>query len=817
MNKERSRIGIAVSAVTHAGHPARSRAARLGLTAALGASLVLCGPDMPRAQKRSREPEVTVTGISSGGGTVSITADGSLNRAQTWQDSEGFHVVLPNGQTTLGGSARGVKVRRVGNSLELVVPVSPGAGVTVRPRGERLDLVMSGGGPVVTAPEAVVEREARPPARRPAREAAPPQPARPAAARRQEFEAAPAQEVPRQRPQRPGPSEPAADDGALAGAAPKAAAAPAQQPAPAGAGGDVPPAPDAAQPAPSAPAEVANAPASLQSGASLGSIIFSLPALLVLLGLGLAGALAAFVLRRRRGDGGRVESPPVAPKKQKSKESSAKKEKSKEAAGAAEAGAADAPFEQSKGDRRKSSVTVPFDRRRTGVGAEDQATREVKTLDGRPAESVNPALPAVQFGAYRIDQEVALLVQGRPHSVEVISSRAADDRRALATSLQKALRAPETDEDGRRRARMALEDYGFVARECASLLLGAESFERASAARVLGEMRSAQALPFLTEALYDADPVVRVASVQSLGALGLPSAIGALLHTAHRHPEIPASVVGPALTACSVETLELAWESQAAGRATETFEGVEEFAGDVRMIAPACGYEELPDWVEDETLGLALAGSESEDAGARAHAAQALAQFQVRRAVEALAGMATLDAESAVRAAAVTSLGLINHESVFVPVIVAMADSAREVRAAAARALSGLSFDRAEAYIRVFETADARTLSEVARACVSAGLAGQAINRLASEDRRQSYEAYSLLSLVVKAGEVQPLVDAIECHRDTDVRLACVGLLGQAREAGLADCFQHLSESREVPERVRAALREAAARDRQPV
>ncbi|HEV3470695.1 MAG TPA: hypothetical protein VG148_15330, partial [Pyrinomonadaceae bacterium] len=148
MNRERSRIGIAASEVFRAGNPALSRCARLGLTAALGASLVLCGPDSPRAQQqRYREPEVTVTGINSSGNTVSITASGSLNRAQTWQDSEGFHVVLLNGQTALGGSARGVKVRRVGNSLELVVPVRQGAGVTVRPRGDRLDLVVSGGGP----------------------------------------------------------------------------------------------------------------------------------------------------------------------------------------------------------------------------------------------------------------------------------------------------------------------------------------------------------------------------------------------------------------------------------------------------------------------------------------------------------------------------------------------------------------------------------------------------------------------------------------------------------------------------------------------
>lgn len=808
MNKERSRIGVAASEVTRAANPTLSRTSRLGLTTALGAALVLGGPDVPRAQQRRGEPQVTVTGINASGSTVSISASGSMNRAQTWQDSEGFHVVLPNGQTALGGTARGVKVRRVGNSLELVVPVRPGANVTVQPRGERLDLVMSGGGPAAPAEEARAESPARASARRPAGDGPRPEAraAEPAAPRRQNFEAA-AEEMPQPRPERPRPAETNAHEaGAVAGGAPKTAAVPAERPVAAGAGGDAPPDAGAAETVapPPPPAAGVAAPASLQTGgASLGSIIFSLPSLLALFGLALAGALVAFVRRRRKDEGDEEEAGGVRAKGER------KRGTAPNAVGAGDAPAS--PFEQFKGDRRQLSLAVPFERRRTGEGAEDHATREVKSLDGsaKGGEGVNPALPAVLYGAYRIDQEVALLVEGRQHSVEVIASRAPDDRRAVATSLQKFLRAAETDEDGRRRARIALEDYGFVARECAALLLGAESFDRASAARSLGEMGSAQALPFLTEALYDHDPVVRMASVQSLGALGLPSAIGALLHTAQRHPEIPASVIGPALTACSVESLELAWESAAESRTFAVEESPEEFAGDVRVIAPVCGYEELPDWHEDETLGLALAGAESEDAGARAHAAQSLAQFQVRRAVETLSRLATLDAESAVRATAVASLGLINHESVFAAVVVAMADGAREVRAAAARALSRLSFDRADAYVRVFETADAQTLAAVARACVSAGLAAQAINRLAVEDRRQGYEAFSLLSLVVKAGEVQPLLDAIECHRDVNVRLACIGMLGQSREPGLSERLRLLAENGGVPERVRAALREA--------
>src|SRR5437764_14508301 len=76
---------------------AASRRVRLGLAAALGASLVLCLPDIQHAQQRYREPAVRVTGVTTSGNVISISADGSLSRAQTWQDQKLFHVVLVNG------------------------------------------------------------------------------------------------------------------------------------------------------------------------------------------------------------------------------------------------------------------------------------------------------------------------------------------------------------------------------------------------------------------------------------------------------------------------------------------------------------------------------------------------------------------------------------------------------------------------------------------------------------------------------------------------------------------------------------------------
>jgi HEAT repeat protein len=165
-----------------------------------------------------------------------------------------------------------------------------------------------------------------------------------------------------------------------------------------------------------------------------------------------------------------------------------------------------------------------------------------------------------------------------------------------------------------------------------------------------------------------------------------------------------------------------------------------------------------------------------------------------------------------VRSAAVNSLGLINHESVFASVIIALADEAREVRAAAARALSRLGFERAEAYVRVAETADAHTLRDVARACVKAGLAAQAVGRLANEDRRQAYEAFSLLSLCVGSGEVGPVLDAIGSHRDDESSLTCVQLLGDSLTPEICEHLRRLAVESGMPGRVRRSILETVER-----
>ncbi|HEX8424218.1 MAG TPA: hypothetical protein VF634_12435, partial [Pyrinomonadaceae bacterium] len=124
----------------------RPRIAVAGVS--LGLAVAVCPLVAPQAQ-RAKESGVSVTGVSArasgSDAVVSIAADGPLTRAQTWQDGEGFHVVVYKGQGNFRGLPRGVKVRRVGESLELVVPVKSGGSVYVQPRFNNLDLVVRGG------------------------------------------------------------------------------------------------------------------------------------------------------------------------------------------------------------------------------------------------------------------------------------------------------------------------------------------------------------------------------------------------------------------------------------------------------------------------------------------------------------------------------------------------------------------------------------------------------------------------------------------------------------------------------------------------
>ena len=786
---------------------------------ALGVSLLLLAIALmptvsPFAQKR-REGPYKVTGVSSrksGDGTVvTVSADAPLTRTQTWQDEEGFHMSLPDASPdAIKGLPRGVTVRNLGKSLEIVVAVKPGAGVTVDPRSNSLNLIVNGNIDTMRG-----EAQLDPPSRTPRVEenaGTLPQDSTPSARqpreRRPLNEAAPVDSFPSTRDygQRPTASAGLPPLNAQVGTAPNAAlpaaspvvspqpgaspVASQQQLVPATDPGVVPPGSTPTSQENVAPAQATVSNSDAQDGSGIISYVFSLPGVLIML---LLGFLALKFIRSRQNKAEGVEE---------KEEKDGLEEVVALVPMDASAIAETRPKKERRRFSRRKSEAAPA-KLNLVAGPEVDLPVEDGALERRGVAPVQPEL----YGAYRVDQEVGKLVLGQAHRLDVLSSRAPDDRRAIETSLLKALNSPEVDEDGRRRAREALEEYGFVARQCASLLLAHNAYDRASSARVLGEVGAQASMPFLLEALYDSEGIVRNEAVSSLGSLKMPSAIGALLDMARRHPEIPSALVSRALSACTFDCLDI-FDSSMPDR--PLLEAGDDFSytGEITHLDPASAVEALPEWFEDEELTEALARLQETDVEARAAAVRRLAQFHVQRSVEALAAIAANDLESGVRAAAVTSLGEIEHESVFAPVIMAFGDEAREVRAAAARSLSRMSFDRSEGYVRLIETADAETLQKVAQSCIKAGMVGQAIDRIISEDRRLAYESFSLLSLLAKSGELEPLIDAICEHGEVNVRLAVIRLLGSTEQPEIATTLRHLAVRDGLPENVRSALME---------
>jgi HEAT repeat protein len=306
----------------------------------------------------------------------------------------------------------------------------------------------------------------------------------------------------------------------------------------------------------------------------------------------------------------------------------------------------------------------------------------------------------------------------------------------------------------------------------------------------------------LIEALHDGDSIVRNQAVTSLGQLKQPAAIGALLDIGRRFSDIPPSVLSESLSACSVEGL--GFLDSAPFDLNEPMAGSSESAA---AMEPLASFEQLPTGDEDDALLGLLTRLEGSDSAERAQVARELGMHRAERSISALCA-ASHDADAAVRSGAVTALGMIDHESVFAPVLIALADETREVRAAAARALSSLHFDRGQAYARVERTADPETLHNFAQACVKTGIAAQSADRLASEDRRQAHEAFSLLSLLTTAGELQPVFDVIENHRDLRAKQAAVRVLSTFATADAVPKLRDVVGMPGMPEDIRTGLLE---------
>lgn len=228
------------------------------------------------------------------------------------------------------------------------------------------------------------------------------------------------------------------------------------------------------------------------------------------------------------------------------------------------------------------------------------------------------------------------------------------------------------------------------------------------------------------------------------------------------------------------------------------------------QLTPPKPVQPLPSAAHDESVMDALEQlkEDDDDEMMRSLAIRVLTAAKTQESIEGLSQVALYDASVRHRIEAIMALAAFDHELVFEPILLAGADPSREVRAAAARALTRLSFDRSDAFVRVIGCHDAERLRLAALACVESGFAARAFERLSSSDGKQSYEAFAILTLLIKAGEFRPILQTIAEHPSLQVRLATVKVLHNLNSSKMSASLYELSLKEDLPEEVKNALKE---------
>jgi hypothetical protein len=228
----------------------------------------------------------------------------------------------------------------------------------------------------------------------------------------------------------------------------------------------------------------------------------------------------------------------------------------------------------------------------------------------------------------------------------------------------------------------------------------------------------------------------------------------------------------------------------------------------IERLEMARPFQQLP-ISNDEALMSAIEQTQDEfeeDELVRDLAVKILARFKTRNSVEALSQVALYDLSSGLRSKAVGILSDFDHESVFEILLLACADPTREVRAAAARGLFRLSFDRSDCWMRIAESDDEYRMRHAARAAVAGDLVERSFDRLVHDDRKTVYEVFALIVLLIKSGETKEVFNALENHRNPNVRKGILHIIKITKEHNALDGLYNLLESENLNQETREEI-----------
>ena len=166
--------------------------------------------------------------------------------------------------------------------------------------------------------------------------------------------------------------------------------------------------------------------------------------------------------------------------------------------------------------------------------------------------------------------------------------------------------------------------------------------------------------------------------------------------------------------------------------------------------------------------------------------------------------------DPAERTAGLFELAELGGEASFSRITKAFDDEVTDVRHAAVHALFSWRRDRAASFTRALRESTVDRRRRIGAALAGSGIADDAIDNLIGESREKTYDAFSILFLMAKAGEIQPLVRSIETHQDMNVRLAVISLLAFSNQPeATIPAFRRLAVRSAVPAQIRSALMEA--------
>ena len=225
-------------------------------------------------------------------------------------------------------------------------------------------------------------------------------------------------------------------------------------------------------------------------------------------------------------------------------------------------------------------------------------------------------------------------------------------------------------------------------------------------------------------------------------------------------------------------------------------------------LRPAKGYEPLP-FSDDISLLNAIeqaSNEDEEDEAVREIALKILAAFRSQNSVDSLGQIALYDLSSNLRSKAVSALTDFDHASVFEPILLACADPTREVRAAAARGLFRLNFDRADAWKRIMDSNDEFRMRHAAKAAIESGIVVKSFDRLIHDDMKVALEAFALTAFIICSGETEEIFTAIKNHKDERVKFALLHVLKVQKDertiSQIAEMKRGTTFSRDVAVRI---------------